>query len=97
MDGESPSEAALREAHEEAGVSAQAVRIIGQHVLTHPDWSYTTVIAEQVSPQVLAPTDNESLAIEWAKFSDVTAGKIPLLPAFEAAVPALLRIVHEAE
>lgn len=94
MDGESAQDAALRESFEEAGVLASTVHVVGQHVLVHPDWRYTTVVAEQISPQVLAPTDNESLEISWVPISDLDSPQIPLLDAFKSALPNLLAIAR---
>ena len=50
MPGESPEDAALREAEEEAGIDRVSVRLRESRVLQHDDWSYTTVIADEVSP-----------------------------------------------
>lgn len=44
--GETPTEAALREASEEVGIEASAVTVLGTLLGTdHPSWSYTYVIA----------------------------------------------------
>jgi len=85
--GEPATHAALREAAEEAGVPAGAVETVHEHVLTHPDWTYTTVLAELVVPFDARPTDDESLAIAWVPVADVAA--LPLLPAFATAWPDL--------
>lgn len=45
---ESAHDAALREAAEEAGIDPAHVRVLGEHAVVHPDWSYTTVLAEEV-------------------------------------------------
>ncbi|GEL95653.1 NUDIX hydrolase [Cellulomonas composti] len=79
--------AALREAGEEAGVDAAAVRVRGEHVLTHPDWSYTTVLADEVAPVAPHVTDPESIALAWVPVDEVAA--YPLLPAFADAWPVL--------
>jgi len=79
--------AALREAAEEAGIDPSHVHVRGQHVLQHPDWSYTTVLADEVSPVQLAITDAESLEVRWVPVDDV--GMLPLLPAFADAWPTL--------
>ena len=62
MPDESPEDAALREAEEEAGIDRAAVRLRESCVLQHQDWSYTTVIADQVGPVHPAVTDAESVA-----------------------------------
>ncbi len=86
--GETAEEGALREAHEEAGVSPRAVGVRGSHVLTHPDWSYTTVIADELTIVEPVPTDAESVDVRWVPLDDV-AGH-PLHPAFADAWPTLL-------
>ena len=81
-------QAALREAAEEAGIDAAAVRVLGEHVLDHGAWSYTTVLAEVAGAVTPRPTDAESLEIAWIGRDGVTS--LPLLPAFAAAWPGLL-------
>ena len=50
--GESPREAALREAHEEAGLDPRTLRVTSTLVGTdHGDWSYTYVVAEGERPE----------------------------------------------
>jgi len=50
--GESPAAAALREAHEEAGVDAAGITVLRTVPgLRHPDWSYTYVLAEAERPE----------------------------------------------
>lgn len=84
---ESAVEAALRESGEEAGVPAGAVRVLGEHVLDHGTWSYTTVLAEAVTAFEPAVTDAESLEVRWVPSAQVAA--LPLLPAFADAWPVL--------
>lgn len=87
--GEKPLDGALREAHEEAGIPPGAVRVLGEHVLDHGPWRYTTILAE-VAPGTLVdvrPTDPESLEIAWVRLADVT--ERDLLPAFGDAWPLL--------
>lgn len=84
---ETAAQAALREAHEEAGVDAAGVAVRGEHVLQHPDWSYTTVLADAVVPFTPAVTDAESIEVRWVPLAEVTAR--PLLPAFAVAWPEL--------
>ena len=79
--------AALREAAEEAGVPAEAVHVRGEHELAHPDWSYTTVVADEVAPVAPRATDPESIALAWVPLDEVTARE--LLPAFADAWPVL--------
>jgi len=92
MPGESPEHAALREAEEEAGIDRVSVRLRESRVLQHDDWSYTTVIADEVSPVHPTVTDAESVELRWVPVGEVS--DLPLLPAFAAAWPHLLdRIV----
>lgn len=85
--GESAQDAALREAHEEAGIDPAAVGVRGQSVLEHPDWSYTTVLADELTPQQPTATDAESLEVRWVPVDEVAG--LPLLPAFADAWPTL--------
>lgn len=84
---ETAVEAALREAQEEAGIEPSSVRVVGEHVLDHGDWSYTTVVAVTSGPVDARPTDDESLEIAWVALDDVE--RRPLLPAFADAWPVL--------
>jgi 8-oxo-dGTP pyrophosphatase MutT (NUDIX family) len=84
---ESAEQAALREAHEEAGIDPAAVALRGSSVLEHPDWSYTTVLADELVPVHPTVTDAESDEIRWVPLDEVET--LPLLPAFAEAWPAL--------
>lgn len=85
--GETALQGALREAHEEAGVDPQSVRAIGELVLDHGTWSYTTIVARAVGDVGAHVADRESLAIEWVPADDVE--RLTLLPAFGEAWPQL--------
>jgi 8-oxo-dGTP diphosphatase len=87
MPGESPEDAALREAEEEAGIDRVSVRLRESRVLQHDDWSYTTVIADEISPVHPTVTDAESVELRWVPVDQVA--DLPLLPAFAAAWPML--------
>ena len=84
---ESAQDAALREAHEEAGIDRESVRLRESSVLQHPDWSYTTVIADEITPIHPVVTDAESVELAWVPVDDVA--DLPLLPAFADAWPRL--------
>ncbi|MGY4645524.1 NUDIX hydrolase [Cellulomonas sp. URHB0016] len=86
---ESAVEAALRESAEEAGVDPACVRVRGTSVLTHADWSYTTVLADELVPVVPVATDAESVEVRWVPVAEVAA--LPLLSAFADAWPDLRR------
>ncbi len=83
---------ALREATEEAGVDPAGVRVLGEHVLDHGTWRYTTVVAVVSGPQHARATDHESLAVEWTDLADVEG--MPLLDAFRVAWPTLVDILR---
>ena len=78
---------AVREAVEEAGIDAANVRPHATWTLTHPDWSYTTVLARMLSDFTPSPTDAESLDVAWVAVDGVPS--LPLLPAFADAWPTL--------
>ena len=82
-----PQDAALREAEEEAGIDPVSVRLRESRVLQHDDWSYTTVLADEVSPVLPTVTDAESVELRWVPVDEVA--DLPLLPAFAAAWPLL--------
>ncbi|BCK58983.1 NUDIX hydrolase [Nocardia wallacei] len=85
---ESNVHAAVREAHEEAGIVPAAVRVRGERVTaTAPSgWTYTTVVADV--PEPLATTANrESAELAWVPEEEVDAR--PLHPGFAAAWPSL--------
>lgn len=86
-DTESPVTGALREAVEEAGLVPSAVRVRADRVLAHPDWSYTTVLAEAIAPWDPSVTDPESHELRWIDLEALE--DYPLLPAFAAALPEL--------
>lgn len=80
--GESYDDAALREAHEELGVDADAVEVRGGYVATCGGWTYRTVLAVPLDGLVLADR-SESDAHRWVPADDVAA--LPLHPSFRTA------------
>ncbi|MGV8965941.1 MAG: NUDIX hydrolase [Cellulomonas sp.] len=92
--GESAQTGALREASEEAGIPAAAVRLRDEVVLDHGGWTYTTVLAEALIPFEPAATDSESLEVAWVLLDDVA--DLPLLPAFAEAWPHLRALLERA-
>lgn len=84
---ETPAAGAIREAAEEAGIPPTQVSLRAATRLTHPDWSYTTVIARALGDVEPSATDAESLAVEWVALDD--AAQRPLLSAFGQAWPTL--------
>lgn len=86
-DNETAVDGALREATEEAGLVPAAVRVRADRVLQHPDWSYTTVLAEAVDAWEPTITDPESHELRWIDIADLD--DYPLLTAFAEALPEL--------
>ena len=83
---ESPTEGALREAHEETGITSTALRTGWEFLDDHGSWSYTTVLAELLSSVVLVPQE-ESAELRWVPVSEVTA--LDLHPGFALTWPVL--------
>ena len=96
---ETPEQAAIREAHEEAGLLAEQVNvrttIVTAQITGRDDtsWSYTTVIAD--SHQLLDTVPNrESSELRWVAEDEVA--DLPLHPGFAASwqrlrITAMLR------
>ncbi len=82
-EGESASDGALREAREEAGVPAGAVRPRLLSVLDLDIWTYTTLVGDVVEPFEPTISDPESRELAWVQVPDVTAK--PLHPGFGAS------------
>lgn len=85
--GESARQGALREAREEAGVPAEAVRPVYLTVLDRVVWSYSTLVAEVTLPFEPVISDAESLALDWVPVDRVA--ELPLHPGFAASWPQL--------
>ncbi|MDX2375670.1 NUDIX domain-containing protein [Microbacterium sp. LRZ72] len=86
-ENESATDAALREAAEEAGVPAASVRPRLDSVLDLDIWSYTTLVADVIEPFDPVISDPESYALEWVPLDEVDDR--PLHPGFGAAWPRL--------
>lgn len=88
--------AALREAHEEVGLDADAVRVVGRCVGTdHGDWSYTYVIALTRAAVDVHVRNDESDEIRWVGVDDV--GGFPLHPALAPAWAGLRARLEELD
>ncbi|WP_430866727.1 NUDIX domain-containing protein [Demequina aurantiaca] len=83
--------AALREAHEEAGVPPNAVRPFATTVLDRGVWTYTTVIARVEQPFEPVAGDEESLALAWVPVDEVAS--LDLHPGFAKAWPGLREMI----
>ena len=79
---ESALAGALREAHEECGVPAAAVRQRAVFTDDHGGWSYTTVLAEADEPFGVRSDNEESDEVAWVPSGTVTA--LPLHPGLAA-------------
>ena len=84
---ESPLEAAVREAGEEAGVPAEVLEVRYTSVLDLGYWSYTTVVADAARRFEPVVSDPESIALAWVPVDAVDA--LPLHPRFAEAWPGL--------
>lgn len=85
--GETALDGAIREATEEAGIDPAGLRVYATRRLTHPDWSYTTVLAEATAEHPVRATDPESLEIAWRPLGSL--GETALLPAFADSLAEL--------
>ncbi|MFZ1164735.1 NUDIX hydrolase [Mycobacterium sp.] len=98
---ESAEEAAVREAHEEAGLPSELVAVRATVITataggTH--WTYTTVIADAVE-QLQTVANFESAEMRWVGEDEVA--ELPLHPGFAASwqrlrtVPEVLPLSHD--
>jgi 8-oxo-dGTP diphosphatase len=85
---ETPEQAAVREAHEEAGLLAEHVQVRATVVTAEvfgvggSHWSYTTVVAD--APELLTTVANrESSELRWVAEDEVI--ELPLHPGFAAS------------
>lgn len=76
---ETPLQAALREAAEEAGIDESAVTVIAQWTDDHGGWSYVTVIAEATGP-VIVTANAENAELRWVPEKQI--GSLALHPGF---------------
>lgn len=90
---ETPEQAAVREAWEEAGLTAE-VLVVRTSVVTAevPGWTYTTVIADAGSLLETVP-NRESSELRWVPMDDVA--ELPLHPGFADSWPQLLEVISD--
>ncbi|MFB9314004.1 NUDIX domain-containing protein [Nocardioides plantarum] len=83
--GESPTQAALRESHEELGLDAGAVVVRGSRVALCGGWAYETVLGEPAtaSCEIVLRDRSESAGHGWVPVDEVDA--LRLHPAFRRA------------
>jgi 8-oxo-dGTP diphosphatase len=82
---ESVEEAAVREAHEEAGLTADRLTVrttVVTATASGSTWTYTTVIAD-AAEQLQTVPNRESAELRWVAEDDVAA--LPLHPGFAAS------------
>ena len=92
---ESPLQGALREAAEEAGVAAQAVRARHAWTTDHGTWSYTTLICQAIAPLSPQRLDAESEELRWVPLRDVPT--LPLHSGFAAGWTAFAPLLAHRE
>ncbi|MFI7438775.1 NUDIX hydrolase [Nonomuraea indica] len=63
---------ALREAHEEAALPGDELRVRGVYVDDHGGWTFETVIAEAPALLAVAPANGESDELRWLPLPEVT-------------------------
>lgn len=87
---ETPEQAAVREAEEEAGLTADALTVRASVVTAEvPGWTYTTVIADAAAMLDTVP-NRESSELRWVAVEEV--GSLPLHPGFAASWPRLREV-----
>jgi 8-oxo-dGTP diphosphatase len=86
-EGESAQDAALREAHEEAGVPAELMTVIFTSVVDLDFWSYTTVVVQATESFEPVMGDEESQELRWVAVDAVEL--LSLHPGFAASWPTL--------
>jgi 8-oxo-dGTP pyrophosphatase MutT (NUDIX family) len=84
---ETAVEAALREAHEEAGVPAALLKVQFTSVFDLGFWSYTTVVTRTTESFEPVIGDPESIELRWVAADAVAT--LPLHPGFAESWPAL--------
>jgi 8-oxo-dGTP diphosphatase len=67
---------ALREAHEEAAVVGDGLRVQGVYLDDHGGWAFETVIAESAELLAAAPANSESTELRWVPLPEVPGRKL---------------------
>jgi 8-oxo-dGTP diphosphatase len=80
--GETPEQAAAREAAEEAGLQPDDYMVTGCYVDDHGGWSYTTVVAQARAAVDLTALTGETIEMRWVPADRL--GELPLHPGFAA-------------
>lgn len=90
--GESAYTAALREAHEEAAVPTDAIKVRFTWILDLGDWSYTTLVGDVTRDFKALINDPESKQLAWVPVAEVAS--LELHPRFAESWPEI-RAAHE--
>ncbi|AGF73494.1 NUDIX hydrolase [Corynebacterium halotolerans] len=103
---ESTAEAALREAIEECSLDPSLIDVLHEEITAGPfpadpdqpelagDWTYTTVIARtRGGRRLLTHANEESLELRWVPLDELDS--LPLMPAFQKALPGLREIIAD--
>jgi 8-oxo-dGTP diphosphatase len=83
---ETPVQAALREAAEEAGIVAGDVEVIGLWHDDHDGWEYVTVVAAALA-EIELTANAESAELRWVGSSEVD--RLPMHPGFARSFPTV--------
>ncbi|MEO3863064.1 NUDIX hydrolase [Acrocarpospora sp. B8E8] len=67
---------ALREAHEEAALTGDRLRVQGVYLDDHGGWTFHTVIAEASELLFAAPANGESIALRWVSADRINRKKL---------------------
>lgn len=89
--GEDAVIGAIRESNEEAGVPPKAILPRFAFTVDRGGWTYTTVVAEVITPFEPEITDPESEALEWVPVDAVE--RYELHPGFGSTWPLLLPLL----
>ena len=89
---ESFIEAAIREAHEEVGITADEIEVLNESYENHGQWSYHTIIATALARCEPIAANQESIEVRWIEIADVTT--LTLHPAFERNWAKLREIIQ---
>lgn len=91
---ETPEQAAVREAHEEAGLLADVLTVrttVVTATAAGSDWTYTTVIADAAEQLETVP-NRESSELRWVAVDEVA--DLPLHPGFAASWQRLREVAE---
>ncbi len=91
---ETNAQAALREAHEEAGVPSNQVMVCGEYCDDHGGWGYVTVVGRLSGTLDPAAPHWESVEHRWIPVDQVA--DLDLHPGFRSSWPQVRRLIDAA-